>query len=72
LGQQGTLARQRNDLKDVKLEIMFVIESSDFMFNKYDDGPALLTIAPIADCARYDRLRTHPAEVARHAGGVPA
>lgn len=42
LGQQGTLARQRNDLKDVKLEIMFVIESSDFMFNKYDDGPALL------------------------------
>ena len=32
LGQGGTLAKQRNEIRDVKLEIMFVIESSDFMF----------------------------------------
>lgn len=31
-GEQGALARQRNELSSVKLEIMFVIESSDFMF----------------------------------------
>ena len=31
-----------------------------------------LTVAPIADCARYDRLRILPLEVARHAGGVEA
>jgi hypothetical protein len=44
LGQAGTLARQRNELSDVKLEIMFVIESSDFMFIKFDDagGKSLL------------------------------
>jgi len=33
-GEQGALARQRNELSSVKLEIMFVIESSDFMFLK--------------------------------------
>ncbi len=32
LNEGGTLSQQRNDLEDVKLEIMFVIESSDFMF----------------------------------------
>jgi len=32
LGEQGALARQRNELSSVKLEIVFVIESSDFMF----------------------------------------
>ena len=33
-----------------------------------------LTVPPLADCARYDRLRTVlvPLEVVRHAGGVPA
>lgn len=44
LGQGGTLAKQRNELRDVKLEIMFVIESSDFMFaelNKDDKKPLL-------------------------------
>ncbi|MCX7407989.1 MAG: hypothetical protein NTZ32_07890 [Planctomycetales bacterium] len=35
VGQQGTLAKQRNELKDVKLEVMFVIESTDFMLAKY-------------------------------------
>lgn len=39
IGQQGTLARQRNDLENVKLEVMFVIESTDFMVEKYDDRP---------------------------------
>jgi hypothetical protein len=34
LNEGGTLSQQRNELKDVKLEIMFVIESSDFMFEK--------------------------------------
>jgi hypothetical protein len=34
LNEGGTLSQQRNDLEDVKLEIMFVIESSDFMFRK--------------------------------------
>ena len=34
-GQQGTLAKQRNELKDVKLEVMFVIESTDFMLIKF-------------------------------------
>lgn len=38
-GQQGTLKKQRNDLENVKLELMFVIESTDFMLNKYDDRP---------------------------------
>jgi hypothetical protein len=32
LNEGGTLSQQRNELKDVKLEIMFVIESSDLMF----------------------------------------
>jgi len=44
LGQGGTLTKQRNELRDVKLEIMFVIESSDFMFaelNKDDKKPLL-------------------------------
>ncbi len=43
-GQRGTLARQRNDLSDTSLEIMFVIESSDFMFNEYKqaEGRTLL------------------------------
>lgn len=44
LGQSGTLAKQRNELSDVKLEIMFVIESSDFMMSqqsKEDDKPLL-------------------------------
>lgn len=36
-GEQGTLARQRNELSSVKLEIMFVIESSDFMFYENKD-----------------------------------
>lgn len=43
-GQGGTLAKQRNELRDVKLEIMFVIESTDFMtikFNK-DEEKVLL------------------------------
>ncbi|QDU17453.1 hypothetical protein CA11_52950 [Gimesia maris] len=42
-GEQGALARQRNELSSVKLEIMFVIESSDFMFieNK-DEGKSRL------------------------------
>lgn len=31
VGQGGTLAKQRNELRDVKLEIVFVIESTDFM-----------------------------------------
>lgn len=38
-GQQGTLTKQRNDLENVKLELMFVIESTDFMVEKYDDRP---------------------------------
>lgn len=44
MGQGGTLAKQRNELRDVKLEIMFVIESSDFMFIKFnkDEEKALL------------------------------
>jgi hypothetical protein len=44
LGEGGTLSRQRNELRDVKLEIMFVIESSDFMFavlNKEEDKALL-------------------------------
>lgn len=44
LGQGGTLTKQRNELRDVKLEIMFVIESSDFMFavlNKEDNKTLL-------------------------------
>ncbi|WP_417389885.1 hypothetical protein [Gimesia sp.] len=42
-GEQGALARQRNELSSVKLEIMFVIESSDFMFmvNKNEDKSTL-------------------------------
>ncbi|MES2789208.1 MAG: hypothetical protein V4719_06265 [Planctomycetota bacterium] len=36
VGQGGTLAKQRNELRDVKLEIVFVIESTDFMLAKYD------------------------------------
>lgn len=43
-GQGGTLTKQRNELRDVKLEIMFVIESSDFMFlklNKQEDKSLL-------------------------------
>ncbi len=39
VGQQGTLNKQRNDLENVKLELMFVIESTDFMVEKYDDRP---------------------------------
>ncbi|WP_299462864.1 hypothetical protein, partial [uncultured Gimesia sp.] len=41
--EQGALARQRNELSSVKLEIMFVIESSDFMFlkNKNEDKSTL-------------------------------
>lgn len=34
VGQGGTLARQRNELADVKLEIVFVIETTDFMVGK--------------------------------------
>lgn len=40
----GTLARESNELANVKLEIMFVIESSDYMFmkfNKSEDKGAL-------------------------------
>ena len=33
-GESGTLARQRNELDNVKLEMMFVIESTDFMTGK--------------------------------------
>lgn len=39
VGQQGTLNKQRNDLENVKLELMFVIESTDFMVEKYDNRP---------------------------------
>lgn len=43
LSEGGTLSRQRNELRDVKLEIMFVIESSDFMVMKNkDDSKSLL------------------------------
>lgn len=38
-GQQGTLNKQRNDLENVKLELMFVIEATDFMVEKYGDRP---------------------------------
>ncbi len=41
VGQQGTLNKQRNDLANVKLELMFVIESTDFMLNKYEDDRPL-------------------------------
>lgn len=34
IGQGGTLAKQRNELADVKLEIVFVIETTDFMVEK--------------------------------------
>lgn len=37
LGQAGTLTKQRNELRDVKLEIVFVIESTDFMKNRFKD-----------------------------------
>ena len=38
VGQSGTIARERNEVREVKLEIMFVIESTDFMFTKYEDS----------------------------------
>ncbi len=41
LGQGGTIAKERNELRDVKLEIVFVIETTDFMLDKYD-GKELL------------------------------
>lgn len=41
VGSEGTLAKERNELSNVKLEIMFVIESTDFMKVKWDDRPLL-------------------------------
>lgn len=35
VGEGGVIARQRNELADVKLEIVFVVESTDFMLNKF-------------------------------------
>ncbi len=37
LGAGGTIARERNTLRDLKLEVVFVIESTDFMLGKFDD-----------------------------------
>ena len=36
VGSAGTLARERNQLRDLKLEIMFVLESTDFMLCTFD------------------------------------
>jgi hypothetical protein len=35
-GTGGTLARERNEIRDLKLEIVFVLESTDFMLNTFD------------------------------------
>ena len=36
VGTGGTLARERNEIRDLKLEIVFVLESTDFMLDTFD------------------------------------
>lgn len=36
LGTGGTIAKERNQLRDLKLEVVFVLESTDFMLIKID------------------------------------
>jgi hypothetical protein len=36
-GTRGALARERNQIEDLKLELVFVLESTDFMTIKYDE-----------------------------------
>lgn len=36
-GAGGTLARERNQLRDLKLEVVFVLETTDFLLNTFDD-----------------------------------
>lgn len=35
-GMGGALARERNQIEDLKLEVMFVLEATDFMTGEYD------------------------------------
>jgi len=36
-GTGGTLARERNELRDYKLEVVFVLETTDFLLNTFDN-----------------------------------
>ena len=36
VGTAGTLVHERNQIRDLKLEIVFVLESTDFMLNTFD------------------------------------
>lgn len=64
INEAGTLSQQRNDLEDVKLEIVFVIESSDFMFFRVNkqagDESTLMDYVKSAIRELCDELRKDP------------
>ena len=43
-GEGGTLSRERNRLRDLKLESVFVFEATDFMLSEYDDVTLLKSV----------------------------
>lgn len=59
-GAGGTLARERNQLRDLKLEIVFVIEASDFMLGEFD-GVKVGDSVKDAITKAVDSVRKNPA-----------